>query len=73
MTHGLFLFQIRDVFFQLGKEHFDMKPQEIEAYVKAQLEIRAYDTYHSLMWREAKNIALAAFADGYNHNGYSHY
>lgn len=73
MTHGLFLFQIRSVFYQLGKEAVDMTPQEIEAYVKAELEKRAYDTYHSLMWKEAEYMALSAFADGYRHNGYSHY
>lgn len=72
MTHGLFLFQIHDVFYQLGKERFDVDPQEIEAYVKAQLEEQAFDTYHSLMWREAENMALSAFRDGYRHNGYSH-
>lgn len=73
MTRGLFLFEIRPVFYQLGKETVGLKPQEIQAFVKSQLEERAFDTYHSLMWREAEQIALAAFEDGYRHNGYSHY
>ena len=72
MTHGLFLFEIRPAFYQLGKESYGLKPQDIESYVKEQLEIRAPDTYHSLMWREAEYTALTAFTDGYNHNGYSY-
>lgn len=70
---GLFLFEIRDVFFQLGKEHYDMNHVEREAFVKEQLEIRAYDAYHSLMWKEAENTALSAFENGYRHNGYSYH
>lgn len=67
MTRGLFLFEIRPVFYQLGKETVDLKPHEIEAFVKAQLEERAFDTYHSLMWREAEYTALTAFRDGYSY------
>jgi hypothetical protein len=72
MTHGLFLFQIPAVFYQIGKECCDLSHTEREAFVKSQLEIRAFDTYHSLMWKEAEYTALCAFEDGYRHNGYSY-
>lgn len=73
MTHGLFLFEIRGVFYQLGKEAVSVKPHEIEAHVKALLEERAFDTYHSLLWQQAENIALDAFRDGLRHSGYGYY
>jgi hypothetical protein len=69
---GLFLFEIRDVFFQLGKETVDMKQENIPTYVRQELELRAFDTYHSLLWKDAEYIALAAFRDGYSHNGYGY-
>ena len=72
MTRGLFLFEIPAVFYQLGQQSHGMDQAKREAYVKEQLEIRAYDTYHSLMWREAERAALVAFEDGYRHNGYSY-
>lgn len=73
MTHGLFLFQIHDVFYRIGLETINIRPNQIDMHVKQLLEEKAYDTYHSLMWREAENIALSAFKDGYRHNGRSHY
>lgn len=72
MGTGLFLSEIRAVFYQIGKETVGMKSEDIEPYVKQQLETRAFDTYHSLMWKEAENIALEAFKDGYRHNGFSY-
>lgn len=71
MTHGLFLFEIPAVFYQLGKETIDMKSCDIVSFVKQQLEIRAFDTYHSLMWQQAENAAIDAFTEGYKRNGYS--
>jgi len=72
MGSGLFLFEIWGVFYQIGKETVDMKPEDIEPYVKQQLETRAFDTYHSLMWKEAEYTALEAFKDGHRHNGFSY-
>jgi hypothetical protein len=64
MTRGLFLFEIREVFYRLGEES-NIQPHAIEGFVKALLEERAFDTYHSLQWKEAEGIALRAFTDGY--------
>ena len=73
MTHGLFLFEIRPAFYQLGKEATGINPfDSIEAHVKALLEKLAFDTYHSLLWKQAENIAINAFRDGLMHNGYSY-